>query len=242
MVRTGQHDRGLAGPLGDDPAAGLDDDRGMLAPGLQHGAGLDGERGAGADEQLVSQVIDRVAAQRRVGSDLAVEAAAVEQLGAFGDGELGPGAASAHGQVGLLVPQPGLPGPQLQHELPQARSGDLALPDQLPVGGGEEPWARGGGGHSAGIDGLGAQLALGAQRGEPAALAAAGPLQVGERAVAAAVVVGVDGAVQPDGLAGAVAGPVGPQRQLQRLRVAGLGLTRGGRFRRSLDRDERLQL
>ena len=217
---AGQHHGGLAGALGHDPAAGLDDDGGVGAEGLQQGAGLDGEGGAGVHEQLVAEVVEGVGAQGQVGADLAVEAGAVEQHGALGDGELGPGPAGAQGRGGLGGLLGGLAGAQLQHELPQAGAGGLALEGQLAVGGGEGLRGCGAGGLAAGIDRLGMQLALGRQRGQPAALAAAGRLQPGEGAVAAAVVVGLEAAVQPHGLAGAVAGLVGPQRQLQRLRVA----------------------
>ena len=73
---TAQHHGGLAGALGDDPAARLDDDRGVAAPGPQGRARLDRERGAVVHEQLVAEVVDRVATQGEVAANLAVETAA----------------------------------------------------------------------------------------------------------------------------------------------------------------------
>ena len=174
--RAGQHHGGLAGPLGDDPAARLDNDRGVAPPSLDERARLDGEGGAVADEQLVSQVVDSVAAQGEVVADLAVETATVEQQGAFSDGELGPGPAGPGGLLGLVKRLFRLPGAQLHHELPQAGLGGLTLPRQNPVGGGKGPRRGKLRRHPYVVDRFGVQLAGGSQRSEVTPLAASGLL------------------------------------------------------------------
>ena len=99
-------------------------------------------------------------------------------------------------------------------------SGAGPLPDEGLLGRGQAASRGGPRGDAAAVDGLRAERALTVQRGEVAPLAAAGLLQVDERAVAAAVVVGVERAVEPHRLADAVGGPVRPQRELQRLGLA----------------------
>ena len=135
--------------------------------------------------------------------------------------------------LGPLELLPRRTGAQFQHELPQAGLGDLALPKQGPVSGREDPRRGKLRRHPAMVDGFRVQFAVGGQKGEVAPLAACDPFKVEERAVAAAVVVGLEGVVEADGLAGAVAGLVGPQRQLQRLGEASQlrGSARGTRLR-----------